>query len=106
MGNSFTSSDLMAWSKQSGMHYVGGLVKSYEDGSTLRFDSIPASTAGSRSDPLPHSSHVAPFSPMYILAGWVHNWRGVMHFDKKSNGSIIVIKPFTAKNRILLSTGR
>jgi hypothetical protein len=105
-GNSFSSSDLMAWSKQSGMHHTEGLVKSSEDGSMLSFNSIPASTVGSRYDPLPCSSRVASFSLLYIQAGQARMWRGVMHFDQKLNNTIINIKPFSAKNRILLSMGR
>jgi hypothetical protein len=71
----------------------------------LNFDSIPASTVGSRSDPLPHSGRVASFSPVYIQAGQGRNWRGVTRFDKKSNNTNIDVKPFSAKNRILLDMG-
>jgi hypothetical protein len=106
VGNSFSSSNLTEWSKQSGMHGAGELMKSPEDGSTLNFNNIPVSTDGSRSDPRLHSSHVASFSPVYILVRRARNWRGVMRFDKKSNSTIINVKSFSAKNWILLSMGK
>jgi hypothetical protein len=68
-GNDFSRIFHVAWSEQSGMHYARGLMKSFENGSMLSFDSIPASTAESRSDPRPRSSHVASFSPVYIQGG-------------------------------------
>jgi hypothetical protein len=57
------------WVQENCIHGVGGLMKSLEDGSMLSFDSIPASTFGSRSDPWLHSSHVVSFSPMYMQPG-------------------------------------
>jgi hypothetical protein len=72
----------------------------------LSFDSIPASTVRSRSDPRPCSSHVASFFLVYILVRRARSWRGVMRFDRKSNSTIIDVKSFLAKNRILFNPGR
>jgi hypothetical protein len=106
VGNSFSRSDLVAWSKQSGVHRDKGMVKPCEDESTLNFDSIPVNTVSSRPDPSPCSNRVASFSPVYIQAGRARNWRRGMHFDRKSNSTIIDIKPCSAKNWILFNMGR
>jgi hypothetical protein len=105
VGISFCSYDLVTWSKQIGMQSSVGLMKSPENRSTLSFDSIASSTFGSRSDPWPCYSHVVSFSPVYSQAGRARYWRGAMHFDSKSNNTIINIKSFSARNWILLTTG-
>jgi hypothetical protein len=64
----------------------------------LSFDSIPVSIVGCRRDPSPHSSRVALFSPVYIQARRERSWRGAMRLDRKSNNTIIDVKPFLAKN--------
>jgi hypothetical protein len=106
LGNTFSSSDLIAWSKQSGTHDTRGLMKSPEDGSTLSIDIISVITDGSRSDPRPHSSHMLSFSLVYIQAGRARSWSGAMHFNKKSNSTIIDVKPYSARNWILFNTRR
>jgi hypothetical protein len=52
VGNCFSNYDLIAWSKQSSMHHMGGgVMKLAEDRSTLSFDNILVKVDGSRSDP-------------------------------------------------------
>jgi hypothetical protein len=76
-----------------------------EDGSVLSFNNIVSSTHVSRSMPWLGSSHVASFSPVYSHTGRARSWRGVMRLDKKSRITIIDVKPFSARNWILSSTG-
>jgi hypothetical protein len=79
-------------------------MKSPENGSMLSFNNIESNTLRSRSDPLPRSSHVVSFSLVYSQARRTHSRRGEMCFDRKSNITIIDIKPFSARNRILITT--
>jgi hypothetical protein len=53
------------------------------------------------SNPWPRCSHMVSFSPVYNQVGWAHCWSGMMHFDKKSNNTIIDISPLSARNWIL-----
>jgi hypothetical protein len=105
MGISFGNYDLIVGSKKFGIQGAGGLMKSPEDGSTHSIDSIPSGTFRYRSDPWPHSSRVVSFSSVYTQAGRARCWRGAMRFDKKSNSTIIDVKPFSTRNWILFNMG-
>jgi hypothetical protein len=105
MGISFSSMDQTIWSMKIGKQDDGGLMRSPEIESELNFDNILSNTFISRSVPWPCSSRVASFSSVYIQGVRAHYWMGAMHQDKKSDGTISDVKPFSTRNRILLSTG-
>jgi hypothetical protein len=65
VGIFFNSFDLTAWSMKIGKQDDGGLTRSSEIESELNFNSIVSNTFSPRSVPLPRSSRVASFSPMY-----------------------------------------
>jgi hypothetical protein len=62
-----------------------------EIGSGLSLPSMVSNTFGFRSNPRPCSNRLVSFTSVYSQAGRVHSWLGAMHFDKKSNNTIIDI---------------
>jgi hypothetical protein len=77
------------------------VTKSWEDGYMLSFDSVIASTSGSRSD-LSRAPSVWFFRPVYNQDGQERSWSKVMRFNMKSCNTIIEVRSFSAKNQILL----
>jgi hypothetical protein len=81
-------------------------VKSSEDGSVLSFDSDNVNSFESRSHLSPRSRHVVSFTLVYSYTGREQYWRGVMRFDRESCSAIIDVKPFSARNGVLLFPGQ
>jgi hypothetical protein len=105
VGITFSSFDLVAWSKKIGMQDGGWLMESSETKLEVNFHNIVSSTLRSRNIPWPCSSRVVSFSPVYNLAARPCYWRGAIRQERKSNKTIIDVRPFSARNWILLRMG-